>query len=295
MTLPVAEAGSGSPADHGIETLRAEQVHNLRLDWRSRVSESEAEETVRRYPGRSAWIPETGEHALVAPWRHREEIAQVTQLSAVRHPEALLQDVTERSFSLGAEAIVLLEFDEVRHPAFYVRAGIDLIEEVITYDLPVTAFPEPRQQRLQIERVSPADPDALTALLRIDHGAFPWLWRNNEAEFRTYGDLPGVGLLLAWHAGEPIGYAGVTGFQGWGHIDRLAVAPAWQRSGFGRDLLEETVRSLAAQGARRVGLSTQRANTRSQRLYEAFGFRRTMEHDYRLYGRIRADRAVAGI
>jgi ribosomal protein S18 acetylase RimI-like enzyme len=44
------------------------------------------------------------------------------------------------------------------------------------------------------------------------------------------------------------------------------------------------VDAIRHRGVRRVGLSTQRTNFRSQRLYERFGFHRTSEHDYRLFG-----------
>ena len=69
-------------------------------------------------------------------------------------------------------------------------------------------------------------------------------------------------------------------------------APFWAWN----DRLEEgelrrQIREMAAaveimrqRGARRVGLSTQKTNLRSQRLYEQFGFRRTIDLDYRLFG-----------
>jgi ribosomal protein S18 acetylase RimI-like enzyme len=41
---------------------------------------------------------------------------------------------------------------------------------------------------------------------------------------------------------------------------------------------------LARGGATRVGLSTQANNTRSQRLYHRFGFQRTYQNDYNIYG-----------
>jgi hypothetical protein len=43
--------------------------------------------------------------------------------------------------------------------------------------------------------------------------------------------------------------------------------------------------SLAAAGAKRVGLSTQARNMRSRRLYEAYGFHRSPSHDYSVFGR----------
>jgi ribosomal protein S18 acetylase RimI-like enzyme len=44
------------------------------------------------------------------------------------------------------------------------------------------------------------------------------------------------------------------------------------------------IESLRRQGARRIGLSTQGTNRRSQRLYQRFGFIRTPDLDYQLFG-----------
>ncbi|MBI5957029.1 MAG: GNAT family N-acetyltransferase, partial [Chloroflexi bacterium] len=68
-----------------------------------------------------------------------------------------------------------------------------------------------------------------------------------------------------------------------GHLDRLGIHPSRQGLGYGADLLAFAIQRMASQGARRVGLSTQAENGRSQRLYEGFGFRRTGD-SYQLYG-----------
>ena len=79
-------------------------------------------------------------------------------------------------------------------------------------------------------------------------------------------------------------YFGVTLFPDWGHLDRIAVVPLQQGRGFGLETLGLAVATMRKRGARRVGLSTQRSNRRSQQLYERFGFQRTPAHDYRLFG-----------
>ena len=84
---------------------------------------------------------------------------------------------------------------------------------------------------------------------------------------------------------QPVAYAGLTSYLGWGHLDRIAVLPALQNRGFGQEALGFAINRLALQGARRVGLSTQRSNVHSQHLYERFGFRRAWGNDYRVYGR----------
>ena len=137
---------------------------------------------------------------------------------------------------------------------------------------------------LAFEPVAPADDEAMADLLRIDHAAFPWLWRNSVEEFAAYVRTPGVRLALGRDGARAVAYIGATSYAGWGHLDRIAVAPEAQGRGFGREALAAAIDLLTADGARRVALSTQRANERSQRLYERFGFRRSPSHDYRLYG-----------
>ncbi|MBA3449964.1 MAG: GNAT family N-acetyltransferase, partial [Chloroflexia bacterium] len=129
------------------------------------------------------------------------------------------------------------------------------------------------------------DDRIIDAVVQIDDAAFPWLWRNNRTELDVYLNTPGVSVSVVEDDGETVGYVGVTLFSGWGHLDRIAVAPNLQGRGYGRDALALTFDAMRQRGACRVALSTQRLNVRSQRLYERFGFRRTYDHDYRLFGR----------
>ncbi len=124
----------------------------------------------------------------------------------------------------------------------------------------------------------------LGALVSLDHDAFPWLWRNSAEEFRLYLAMPEVEVWVGLSGERLVSYVGLTHFPGWGHLDRIAVAPVAQSAGFGRESLRFAVHRVAELGARRMGLSTQGDNVRSQRLYESVGFRRTAEHDYSVRG-----------
>ena len=266
-----------------VRVLTPEDVPRLRLDAGLRLGDAVVRRLLAAYPGRSVWIPDTLEYALLAPWRHREEIALVQELDAVANAERLLVAATERCRDLGAAVILVVEMAETRRPRFYERAGLRPLERVVTYQLDVA----PRKgapRRLGFDRVGPTDHAAMADLLRLDHAAFPWLWRNSAEEFAAYAETAGVRLFLARELGRPVAYVGVTSFPDWGHLDRIAVDPGAQGRGLGRAALAFAVTALAQAGARRVALSTQETNVRSQRLYERFGFRRTSDHDYRLYG-----------
>lgn len=284
MTLEMAPAHTQPVA--GIRELTPRDIDQLRFGFWSRASNEDVKRTIESYPGRSVWLPDTLEYAIVGPWRHRMDVANVQELSAVRHPAGMLQAVVRQCDEFGASVVISIEVDEVRRPAFYQRAGFQLMEEVVTYDFdgrhPIPDY----GTKLRFRRADVGHREDLDLLLSLDHASFPWLWWNSEEEFVAYSRAPGVEMLIGYDGDQPVSYVGITAYLGWGHLDRIAVAPGQQGRGFGGESLAIAVNRLIQTGAKRVGLSTQSRNARSQRLYERFGFRRATEHDYRLYGRV---------
>jgi ribosomal protein S18 acetylase RimI-like enzyme len=280
-TLTPARAIPAQTID--ILTIEPDDVSRLRLPG-LRSSHALRQE-LRRYPGRSVWAPATLEFAIVAPWRNRPEIACVNELAAVRHAEPLLRAAFERCVAHDDALFLALELETERSPTRYERAEMQLMEEVITYEMQTPRATWRPHASLRHVPVHALDERAMTAVSRIDREAFPWLWRNSRAEFDAYLCTPGVVVGLLESAGQPVAYIGVTHFAGWGHLDRIAVVPGHQGRGYGLDALRLAVDAMRRRGARRIGLSTQRTNRLSQHLYQRFGFRRTFENDYRLYGR----------
>lgn len=280
------EASSGANPASRIRELTAADVDALRFGFWSRVSNDEVKRVLRAYPGRSVWLPETLEYAVVSPWRHRLEIANVQELSAVRHPSQMLDAVVERTAALDAAAVISIEIDEIRKPSFYERSGFELLEEVVTYDLNMEQLRPMARGGLRFRPADLSRTEDLELLLELDHSSFPWLWWNSAEEFQAYVRAPGVEVLIGYEGDWPISYIGITAYLGWGHLDRIAVAPGRRGQGYGGESLAIAIERLRHTGAKRIGLSTQMNNERSQRLYERFGFRRVREHDYRLYGKI---------
>ncbi len=280
------EAGSGRRRHVGtdVRVLTPEDVPLLRLGWHNRMDAHDAQRLVASYPGRSVWIPENREFALVGPWRHRDEVAAIHELSAIRRVDAVVEAVISRCQDAGAALVLMTELTERRRPAFYERIGFQPLEEVITYELELPIAISVTPAPLTFVPVLTTDKAGLAELVRLDHAAFPWLWWNSELEFLAYASTPGVDLYLGMLDGRPISYVGTTSYAGWGHLDRIAVDPEAQGSGWGKRSLAFAVSHLAGRGARRVGLSTQLDNLRSQHLYESVGFRRSRGNDYRLYG-----------
>src|SRR5918995_1930697 len=203
-----------------VRTLQPGDVAALRLPVRRGA------ESVRRlldlHPGRSVWGPSTLEYALIGPWRNRPEIASIEELVAVRHLEELLRAAVERCADQGDELILTVELDTQRSPARYERAGLDMLEEVITYELGSVREPWSGSGHIRLVRVQANDEAAVDLVTGIDQASFPWLWRNNMAEFDAYLHTPGVEVWLVEAHDNPVAYFGVTIFPEWGHLDRVA-------------------------------------------------------------------------
>lgn len=268
-----------------VVPLEVTDTHRVRLKWGSRFHQHDLARVVREAPGLSLWIPQTGEYLLAGRWRHRDEIVAVLELTTGPNTVRLIDHLADAARAMGKRLVVFNEQHERRNPLFYAEAGMTLLEQILVYEAVIYSMPQP-QWRLRFERVSGDDPFVLGELLELDHQAFSWLWWNSEDEFSDYLREPRVDVFLGRdERGNAVSYVGITRMRGWGHLDRLAVSPAYQGQGYGRESLEWAVHALASRGARRVALSTQARNVRSRRMYERFGFRRAPSFDYDIYGR----------
>lgn len=266
-----------------IRVVSPGDVGRLHVSRWSTTSLQRLLDIVAAYPSRSVWDPSSGDYAIVNGWRHRRDVAHLYELVAPRDPLAIVRSAMTAARLDGSQLFIAVETDSVRQPAFYERLGMRLMEEVISLEHP---SPRPREQR--VENVRPLrelDRSSLDQLVSLDHAAFPWIWRNSATEFATYVEEPGVELYGVDMDGRIVAYIGFTAFLGWGHIDRVAVAPERQGRGLGLQLTRFATDRLVRLGARRIGLSTQVSNQPARRMYEKLGFVRQLVTDYRLYGR----------
>lgn len=268
-----------------VVPLTLRDVANLSISWRARLDDAGIRHALRMAPGSSVWNPATAEYAVASPWRNRPEVIQIADLAAIRHPDDLVRGVAAAAAEQGAQLTVMVEVDEKRPESFYDRCGFTHLEQVVTYRIDTSLAPiVTRMPGLRFASMHPFDEQTLATLISIDHRAFPWIWWNSEAEFLHYAIADGVELYLGYDGDIPVSYIGVTLADQWGHIDRIAVDPAFQGSGIGLQTLSATVESMRRRGVRTLGLSTQSTNERSQQLYERFGFVRTRDSDYDLWG-----------
>jgi ribosomal protein S18 acetylase RimI-like enzyme len=269
-----------------LRVLQPEDVRSLRMPWDGRYDEREIREIVTTGPKVSVFNRRTGEFLIGGSWRHRTEIATVLELAATAGAIDLIHAFAEACALEGIELVVASEQAEKRKREFYAGALLAPVEDIIVYELARVRPAPPNLQGLRFEPFDPDNVEQFEGLLELDHQSFPWLWWNSADEFLEYAGAPGVQIDVGRdETGRIVAYTGTTRFRTWGHLDRIAVAPDVQGRGLGKAALDWAVMTLARSGAKRVGLSTQARNTRSRRLYESYGFRRSPSHDYRIYAR----------
>lgn len=164
------------------------------------------------------------------------------------------------------------------------KLGYEHDTDVITYakymlDTPGTGNPQVRVRR----------PDALElgTITSIDQACFEPQWTKDTHTIQAaFDELP---FFIIAELGERIvGYAyAASYFQGKQiHLVRIAVLPGCQGQGVGLRLLSELTEYARAMHAHTITLNTQAYNTRAQRLYTWFGFRRTSERHMILHSSV---------
>jgi GNAT superfamily N-acetyltransferase len=270
-----------------VESLHTRDIPSLPVSWRNRYDREGIADLIASYPGRSVWEPTSGEFVLASPWRHRDEVAILVELAGVRHVRPLIGGLIERCRETGAKLVLTAEMHERQRPEFWNHVGLVPLEDVVSFALAVSADdpPCPLNPRLEFQRVDPSENDQIARLVMIDNSSFPWLWWNNREEFESYLAIDSVEVYLAMAGSLPVGYAGMTRYDQWAHLDRIAVRPDRQGNGFGRGIMHFVTNRVKELGFHRIALSTQRKNRSSRSLYAGMGFQRARDHDYRIYGR----------
>jgi ribosomal protein S18 acetylase RimI-like enzyme len=272
-----------------IELLRPNDVRDLRLPWLSRFNSDTLRVQLIGAPDMSLWVPKTGEYAVAEPWRRRTDIAQILEVSARKGKPALLATLMDRLRDAGNLLVLLTSDVWYDDPRAYSALGMELLERIVFFGKelgdPKGITLARELPTLDFALLSLAE---LNTLVQVDHSAFPWLWWNSLHEFENYIQTEGVYVYLAQKAGVPVGYASFTMYQGWAHLDRLAVIEGEQGKGYGAGQLVHALRAMETLGAGSVNLSTQENNVQSHRLYKGFGFKRARDV-LSLYGRYLQD------
>lgn len=153
--------------------------------------------------------------------------------------------------------------------------------------------PSPANRPILVRRVAPDDVDTLRqtrlAALADAPSAFASTYETEasypDVEWRhraeSWAEGAGAATFLAWDGGDAVGIVG--GFREAPDSDEVELVSMWtaapsRRSGVARLLIDAVVDWAAETGASSVGLWVTRGNVGAQRLYEAYGFEPTGDH-----------------
>jgi ribosomal-protein-alanine N-acetyltransferase len=129
---------------------------------------------------------------------------------------------------------------------------------------------------LTLRLAQPAEATAIAGLSRdlIEYG-LPWRWTPMRiaASIRAAE----VNVLVARIHGRIAGFAIMRYGEDDAHLDLLAVAPPYRRSGVGRQLLEWLEKCAVVAGIFSVALEVRAGNEGAQRFYERLGYH-TLAH-----------------
>jgi ribosomal-protein-alanine N-acetyltransferase len=171
---------------------------------------------------------------------------------------------------LGIKTVALLILRDWLEP-FALSLGFSHIEDVITLRRADRALPDiavPPDLSLR-----PVREDDLPAVTRIDQAAFLPPWQMTAGEIRQAVKAAAYCTVALRHEAL-VGYQISTVYFDGAHLARLAVMPEMQGAGIGAALLLDDLRRFARRGVYSMTVNTQSGNTRSQRLYERYGFQR---------------------
>lgn len=264
------KAWQSGEGEEKVVPLLPENVEQLKLGWNSYFRERTLEQHLREQPGLSFQVEGTKEYIIGDYWRHRQDIGYIVEVGGRRFRTSLVSTLLNTFRSLGCRLVIVSQQEQVDNLRFYREFGFKPIERVIYYEL------RRLDQHYDVRPVDivPYTDDKFDELVALDNQAFPWLWWNNAEEFEFYIAFPNVQLYLAMDVGKLVGYFSCSLYRGWGHLDRLAVAPEAQGKGFGAAQLAAAVYLLHDHNMKRMTLTTQEENSRSRKLYESFGFLR---------------------
>jgi ribosomal-protein-alanine N-acetyltransferase len=118
-------------------------------------------------------------------------------------------------------------------------------------------------------RLAPLEPYQLDRLMEVESIAYEFPWtRGNFSDSLDAGHT----VMCAWHGVRLVGYFVCMPVIDEVHLLNLTVAPAMQKQGIGRWLLEQVHSHAQAQGAQAVWLEVRPSNAAGIALYAGYGF-----------------------
>lgn len=168
-----------------------------------------------------------------------------------------------------ANLVALLQIEDWLG-SFVKAMGFKYDEDIVTLNRNSHSMPDQSNGPLPVR---PATMQDLPRMAEIDRVAFQSPWQLSLDDLR-YAKRLATSCTVTLVEGEIAGFQLSTIYQQNGHLARLAVLPEMQGRGVGSALLHDLLTRFQRRNVQSITVNTQASNTRSQRLYERYGFRR---------------------
>lgn len=176
--------------------------------------------------------------------------------------EALRQRGVTGLYYSGAD----IENDWLRPPLE--ASGFSLVSMLRAYDKTDFDVPTEGSQRVRVRPFRPADAEPLAELEKL---CFDPLWRHDARAFIEASHMYPYFVVAEDEEGLA-GYQFNVVDMKIGYLVRIATHPRTWGQGVGSRLMAEAVHYFEREGAWKIVLNTEEANTRAHQLYEWFGF-----------------------
>lgn len=178
---------------------------------------------------------------------------------------------------LGVHKLILVcEQSSVSGQAFVKTTGAQ--RAYAEHEMVLGTFKERRvfHEGLQMRQANSSDLDAIASILAADSG-------NVEAEKQWIGKLledPNRRFYLATLHGKPVGCLRLDDMGDQVGIYAFEIRVGYRGLGYGRQMLEEAIRSTRAETQKRIMLDVETNNTNAIGLYRSCGFEVKTTYDY---------------
>ncbi|MBI2862925.1 MAG: GNAT family N-acetyltransferase [Chloroflexi bacterium] len=263
----------------GVVPLRPEDLAWIAIDWNRSRSWEELRRCILEHPYLAWRLADGKSYTIGGFWRQRREIGVIEELGGSRGRSQLLCRLIQ-TYREGGARLIVIDFTAQPQPlSLLSQLNFSPIDHIVYYEKLGCHHPDCES----VPDMRPYASSEREGILDVDQAAFPWLWWNSAAELEEYSTTRDVHLFTARDGESIVGYVGFTLRHQWAHLDRIAIHPKYQGTGWGKGLLGFALNTMEQLGVHRVTLNTQTTNKAAQAIYHRFGFRR-MPLNYTLYG-----------
>ena len=217
--------------------------------------------------------------------------ATAREMTGMVHPDyrrrgiftALLTAAKEECRGLGIRELILVCEESSRSGRAFV-AAVGAHCDTSEYRMVLETFHEKKRfdDRLTFRRANESDLEALVTILvdgfneTVDEVRASII----ESFDEPYSDFYLATLEASLDRKEPVGCLKLFEMQDEVGIYGFVVRSAYRGYGYGRQILEETIRSIQARSQKQIMLEVDTQNTNALGLYRSSGFKETTTYDY---------------